>query len=323
MQWDRDAGKPRRSRAARKRRFSLPATLFEFQTEYVLGARILRTPRKVARMALATIEAGVISPLLGRPNILKPEELGRTIAAVVKVLGSDKGPFGLLLPDAAVRVSILDFKTLPADRKEQESLIRWKMKSLLPYPAEEARLSFEAAPQGPDGVKAVILAVRKSVVAEYESLLDSLNGDVALVLPTTAALLPLLSNDAAEGELLLHVSPSQMTAVVVGDRRIRLWRNQGMNAESPEQRLVVVSQEAARMLAASHDHLGLEIGAVRFCARPKMPEEWIAELGRAIAREVESLVPDPLAVGIKLSDDERLILSELGATFSGLVANAA
>ncbi len=309
-------------RAAGKRRFSLPTTVFEIRPEYILGARILRPSRKVVRVALGELGAGAVSPLLGHPNILKPEEVGRTLLAVAKVLGSDKGHFGLLLPDGAVRVSILDFETLPADRKEQESLIRWKMKPLLPFPVEEARLSYEVAAKGPEGVEAVVMAVRTSVAAEYESMLEGLNGDVALVLPTTAALLPLLSEDAARGELLLHVSPSQLTAAVVGGRQIRLWRNQAFNGKSPEERLAAVGEEAARTLAASHDYLGLEISRVRLSATPRPPEAWVAELGRALSREVESLAPDPMAVGIKLSHEEEQLLGEFGATLSGLVANA-
>ncbi|MEJ2007148.1 MAG: hypothetical protein P8Z30_03175 [Acidobacteriota bacterium] len=297
--------------------------VFEIQPEYVLGARISRSSRRVARVAVGALDGGVVSPVLGRPNILKPEEVAKTVTAITKVLGSDKGPFGLLLPDAAVRVSILSFETLPADRKEQESLIRWKMKPLLPFPVEDARLTFEVAAKGPEGVEAVVVAVRKSVAAEYESLLEALNGDLRLVLPTTAALLPLLEGNSEDGELLLHISQSQLTAVVVGGQQIRLWRNQMINGKSPSEQLAAVCEEAARTLAASHDHLGVEIGSVSLCARPSMPEDWVAELGRTISQEVEPLTTNPLAAGTKLSYEEEQVLSELGATIMGIVANAA
>lgn len=273
-------------------------------------------------MALGKLGSGAISPLLGRPNILKPEEVAETFAAVTRTLGSDKGPFGLLLPDRAVRVSVLNFETLPGSHKERESLIRWKMKPLLSFPVEDARLNFEVAAKETKGVEAVVLAVRKSVVAEYESLLENLNGDLRLVLPTTAALLPLLSENDADGDLLLHVSQSQLTEVIVGGRQIRLWRNQAMNGKTFSEQLTAVSEEAARTIAASHDHLGLGISRVALCARTGAPEEWVEELGRAISREVERLAPDPSAVGVKLSDEEELLLSELGATIVGVVANA-
>lgn len=315
-------GKSHSFRARNWRRFSLPSILFEVQPEYVLGARIARASRKAVRVALGELDADAISPLLGRPNILKSEEVTKTLTAVTKALGSDKGPFGVLLPDGSVRVSILTFETLPGSRKEQESLIRWKMKPLLPFPVEDARLTFEVAAKGSEGVEAVVLAVRKSVVAEYESLLEGLNGDLQLVLPTSAALLPLLSDNNEEGNLLLHLSQAQLTVAAVGDRQIKLWRNRTVNGDTFAEQLTTVSEEAARTIAASHDHLGLEISRVSLCARPPVPEGWVEELARTISHQVELLAPDPSAVGAKLSDEEEKLLSEFGATIAGVVANA-
>ena len=317
------AATPRSFRSPRKRKFSLPTTIIEWQPEYILAARISRTSHKVSSVALADLQAGFLTPLLGRPNILKPDEVARRVLAVVQVLESEKGPFGLLLPDAVVRVSVLDFETLPASPKEQESLIRWKMKPLLPYPVEEARLSFEVAAKEPKGVEAVVMAVRKSVVAEYEAALNALNGEVSLVLPSSAALLPLMSEEAPAGELLLNISPTHLTAVVAQGHQIRLWRNQAMSGKTSAEGLAAVSEEAARTLAASHDHLDLEITRVRVCARPRVPEDWMTELARKLSRDVRDMVPNPRVSGMNLSDEEGQLLSEFGATVCGLAANAA
>jgi hypothetical protein len=316
-------GRRRAIRVAAKRKFSLPATVFEFQPEYVLGVRFSGSFRRVANLALGELDADVLSPQLGRPNILRPEDLARRVAGVASVLGGEKGSFGLLLPDGAVRVSILEFETLPTDRKEQESLIRWKMKPLLPFPTEDALLSFELAPKEPEGMEAVVMAVKKSVLAEYESMLDALNGEVSLVLPSSAALLPLLNDNAGAGEMLLNISPTHLTAVVVNGQQIRLWRNHAMNGKSSGEGLIAVIEEASRTLAASHDRLGLEISLVRICSRPGVPRNWVMELGRKLSRDVEDIVPKGLPVRMKLSYEEGQILNEFGATVSGLVANAA
>jgi hypothetical protein len=297
--------------------------VFEFQPEYILGARLYRSFRRVASVALGELDAGALSPLLARPNILRPDEVARRARAVATALGSDKGPFGLLLPDGAVRVSVLEFETLPSDPREQESLIRWKMRSLLPFAVEEARLSFEVSPKETKGVEAVVMSVRKSVLAEYESALEALNGEVRLVLPSSAALLPLLKEDSEAGEMLLNISPTQLTAVVAKGRQIRLWRNQYMGGKSSEQGLAAVIEEAVRTLAASHDHLGLEISRVCICARPNVPPAWVMELKEKLSRDVADVLPPALPARIKLSEEEGQILNEFGATVSGLVANAA
>ncbi len=300
----------------------MPATVFEFQPEYILGARLLRSFRRVASVALGELDAGVLTPLLVRPNLLRPDEVARRIRAVAKALGSDKGPFGLLLPDGAVRVSVLEFETLPSDPKEQESLIRWKMRPLLPFPVEEARLSFEVSPKEPEGVEAVVMSVRKSVLAEYESTLKGLNGDVSLVLPSSAALLTLLKEDAEAGEMLLNISPTHLTVVVAKGRQIKLWRNQSMGGKSSEVGLAAVTEEAVRTLAAAHDHLGLEISRVCICARPNVPRSWIADFEQRVSRNVTDVLPPVLPVRMRLSQEEGQILNEFGATVSGLLANA-
>ena len=313
---------PRPFRAAGRRKLSLPATLIEFQPEYILGARLARTSRKVASVALADLSPGCLAPLFARPNILNPDEAARKVAAVAKVLDGEKGPFGLLLPDGVVRVSVLDFETLPDRHKEQESLIRWKMKPLLPYPVEEARISFELAAKDTAGVEAVVMAIRKSLVDEYEAVLDSLNGEVTLVLPSSAALLPLMDEEAPAGELLLNISPTHLTAVVAKGQHVRLWRSQTMTGKTSGEGLAAVSEEALRTLAASHDHLGLEINRVRVCSRPSVPPGWVADLGRKLSRDIGDVVTNARALGAKLSDEEGDILSEFGATVCGLVANA-
>lgn len=297
--------------------------LFEFQPEYILGARFSRSHRTVENVAQGDLDAGVLSPLLARPNILNPEEVAAKVSAMASVLGSDKGPIGLLLPDGAVRISILDFETLPANRKEQESLIRWKMKSLLPYPAEEARMSFEVSAKEPEGIQVAVMAIRKSVLAEYESTVDGLSGEVSLVLPSSSALLPLLSEDAGQGEMLVNITPTCLTVVVASGGRIRLWRTQASAAgKSSPEALSAVREETMRTLAASHDHLGLDISQVRVCARPGVSADWMEELGRMLSRDVDGLTTDSESVGSKLTYEEGRILSEFGATIAGLAANA-
>lgn len=317
------AGKPRSFRAPAKRKIALPATVFEFQPEYILGARIFRSFRRVASVAVGALDDGALTPLLGRPNVVKLDEVARKARGVASALGTERGPFGLLLPDGAVRVSILEFQTLPDDHKEQASLVRWKMKPLLPFPLDEARLSFEIAPREPEGVEAVVMAVRKSVLAEYESILDSLHGDVNLVLPATAALLPLLNENAEGGEMLLSVSPTYLTVVVAKAGQVRLWRNQAMNGKSLEDRLAAVTEEAMRSLAASADHLKLEISRICICARPAVSRSWVTELEKRLGRTIDGVLSPGLPLRMKLTSEETQIFNEFGATVSGLLVNAA
>ena len=321
MAWARLQGRVSSFRPPKKKKTILPATVFEIQSGFVMGARLSRTRRKVNRLAVREFNPEALGTVSCLSNVSKPEELNEAVRAVEAALGGGKGPLALLVPDPVVRISILEFETLPSDAKDRENLIRWKMKPLLPFASEEARLSFEVSHQEPGRIEVMAMAARNSVLAEYESAVEALSGEVSLVLPVTFALLPLLSENTEEGELLLHVCPGGLTAVMVGGGRIRLWRSQAVQWTSPEECLNVVSQEAARVLAGAQDHLGLEIGRVSLCVRPPVPEEWVAELGRAIARQLQVLIAEAAgAAGI--SADESELLRYFGVPFAGLLANA-
>ena len=51
-----------------------------------------------------------------------------------------------VLPDAAVRVMLLDFETLPANRTEAESVVRFRLKKSLPFDLDKAKISYHAQP---------------------------------------------------------------------------------------------------------------------------------------------------------------------------------
>ena len=319
--WARLGGKVRPFRPAKKKKAPLPATVYEVQSGFVMGARLSRARRKVSRLDVRELDPETLAAVSCLSNIPKPDELRETLRAVEAALGNGKGPLALLVPDPVVRVSILEFETLPRDVKDQEALIRWKMKPLLPFASEEARLSFDVAHQEPGRLEVAVMAARNSVLAEYEAAVEALGVEVNLVLPATLALVPLLNESPEKGELLLHVWPGGLTSVVQGGRRIRLWRSQAVRWTSPEGCLAAVSQEASRTLAGALDHLKLEISRVSLCVRPPVPEDWIAELGRAIGREVQVLMTAETAMS-GLSPEQAEVLRYFGAPLAGLLANA-
>ena len=94
-----------------------------------------------------------------------------------------------------------------------------------------------------------------------------------------------------------------------------------MAGKSSAEGLSAVREETMRTLAASHDHLGLDVSRVRVCARPSVSSDWIEELGRRLSRDVDDLVADSAPGRSKLSYEEGRILSEFGVTVSGLAAN--
>jgi hypothetical protein len=225
---------------------------------------------------------------------------------------------GLLIPDLAARVALLQYETLPDDRRQAESLVLWRMREYLPYAPEEARLTFQVLAKQPGTVEVLAVAVRNAVLAEYEAAIEGFDGGPALVLPATVALLPLLSEEG-EGQLLLHLCPGSLTAVVMATNRVRYWRTRSLDGDAAAI-IEEVAREAARVLATCQDNLRVPVGSVWFCARPPAGGAAQKALASALGREVGTLPADfVLPAGLAASQREAFV--QFGMPFAGLVAN--
>src|SRR5579863_4695860 len=128
--------------------FALPSVVLEAQPDFVVGARLAGRTNgngkgngsdSVRRISVRSLAAGSIRPGPTAANVADSAELVRALRGVTEVIGNGTARFGLLVPDGMVRVGLLSFETLPSDRREADTLIRWRMKESLPFPAEEAR----------------------------------------------------------------------------------------------------------------------------------------------------------------------------------------
>jgi hypothetical protein len=226
---------------------------------------------------------------------------------------------GILLPDPTVRVAILRFETLPRHREEAEALVRWKMGGILPFPPEEARVSYQLLSRGDRSVELLAMALRNSVAAEYEAAFETGNAGPALVLPATAALLPLLPAGNQGSQVLVHVCSGSVTTVVMGGDAISFWRNHLLERSTAEGE-GEVAREIARVVATCRDHLKSEIEDLWVYVRPPASGSLEKEIGEATGRRVQ-LLTGSASYAVTLPPAEKKILEGFGMTFAGLLEN--
>jgi len=305
--------------------FELPTAVVEIQPDFVAEMRLAGKSNgsgpRLRSIGVAGLNPDTVVPLLNGTNIADRGELGRALQAVAKLTANGAARFGLLLPDGAVRVSILSFETLPDNRKEAAALLRWRMKEALPFPLEEARISHQVALREAERIEVVAVAVKASVLAEYERALEPIGGCPVLVLPATLALLPLLPETEGTGQLLIHLCSGSMTIAVTAGNRLRLWRTRRLGPLDSNALSQQGHAEAARVLASSRDHLNVEIGGVWLCARPPAAPALCAELSRTLERPIQVLNPKP-DVAATLASEGRDLFESYGAPVAGLVENA-
>ncbi len=305
--------------------FTMPRLVLEIQSGFVAAAQLAGSARRrCQRMAVSELQPGSLQPLVNRPNILDHAEIERAIRRLTEIVGNGNSRLGMLIPDAAARVGMLTFEALPDDPRQVEALVRWRMAEMLPFPAEEARVSYQVLRREETSIEVLAVAAKSSVLADYEAVLETMKGSPVLILPSTVALLPLLPGEGETAQLLIHVCSGWLTAVVVVGGRLRLWRVRPL--EQPNQQDVAglaseIASEVARVLAGSSDHLKVEVGRVWLCARPGAGAELCGELSRQISREVVPVVPED-ELASNLPPPEQELFGRFGASIAGLLSNS-
>jgi type IV pilus assembly protein PilM len=144
-----------------------PVYAFELSEAGVAAAQVGRTPK----ISFAPIEKDVLSISPVHDNVLRLEALLAQVRAVAPAEGGRKRRrAALILPDYAVRVTVLDFDAFPTDAKEQASLVRFRMKRSVPFDVDSAAMSYYPQREEGDGkrVDVVVAIAPREIVARYE-----------------------------------------------------------------------------------------------------------------------------------------------------------
>ena len=303
--------------------FTLPPVVFEIAPGFVAGAGIelsRRKGRKVRAVALESIQPKAVDPHLMRANVTAADDLTRAAANLISTVGTGEGRYGLVVPDGAVRVAILSFESLPESPVEAEALIRWRMKDKLPFNSDEARATFQVLSEEPGRIEILALAMRTSVIAEYEAPFARLNGGAELIVPAAVALLPLLPQGETRVQLLINVCRNWLTVVVLSGARPCAWRTRELDPRDIENYSREIASESARVLASARERSGEGLGRAWLCARPPAEKDLTTAITTALDHEVI-----PLRPGTELSSllpaGGRSVFEQFGATVAGLVAN--
>ncbi len=130
----------------------------------------------------------------------------------------------LVVPDAAARVVLLDFDTLPDRKAEADAVVRFRLKKTLPFDIDKAAVSYHAQPNGKT-LKVVVAVMIDSVLAEYEGLVRAAGYVPGVVMPSTLAALGNIDGDTPS--MVLKVAEGSTTVAIVNDDKLLFYRTIG------------------------------------------------------------------------------------------------
>ncbi|HSE17384.1 MAG TPA: hypothetical protein VLB46_10035 [Pyrinomonadaceae bacterium] len=177
---------------------------------------------KLRRAATFNIAESLVRPSFEEVNVEDPRQLG----AVLNELATSAGllrqkRWSLSLPEATARTLVLTMEGQTQSAAELQDVLRWKIERGFGLPVEELSISKERLQKDPQGRdRYLVIAVKKSVLSEYEAVLESLGWRAGLILPRHLGESQwLVRNGSAAGDALLLSGSSQgFTGVIFRDK---------------------------------------------------------------------------------------------------------
>jgi len=183
--------------------------------------RIKGAACKLRRAATFNIAESLVRPGFDETNIEQPGQLSAALNELAASAGLLKQKrWSLSLPEATTRTLVLTLESQAQSAAELQDVLKWKVERGFGAPMEELSISRERLQKDSQGRdRYLVIAVRRSVLAEYESVLESLGWRAGLILPRHLGEAQWLVRNGSTGDsLLLSGSAQGFTGVIFRDR---------------------------------------------------------------------------------------------------------
>ena len=172
--------------------------------------------------SFAPLRPGVLAAGLQPPNFSDRAAVAAALRQSLDEIGMKENQITVVIPDAAVRVLLLDFDLLPTKAAEALPIIRFRLRKLVPFEVEDAAVSYQIMPGKPGLVRVIVAVSPAAVLAEYESAVRESGYEPGVVLPSTLAALAAVSSE--EPSLVINRNGSSVTTAITRQNELLLHR---------------------------------------------------------------------------------------------------
>src|SRR5258708_6677930 len=145
-----------------------PKLACEIAPDRVIAARAADSGQVLDLCSTSELAPGCVVPDLTENNLRQRSSVVNALRDALEGVGGRGHDVIAVLPDAAVRVVLLDFDTLPDKRDEAEGVVRFRLRKSLPFDVDKATVSYHAQTSG-TGMRVVAAVALNSVIEDYES----------------------------------------------------------------------------------------------------------------------------------------------------------
>jgi type IV pilus assembly protein PilM len=198
-----------------------PKLACEIAADRVLAGRFADNGGGLEACAARELAPGSVIPDLVEGNLRQSEAVQAGIQAALGAVAGRSKDVIAVVPDAAVRVMLVDFDTLPSDHEEALGVVRFRLKKSLPFDVDKAKVSFHAQKVN-DEVKVVAAVGLASVLEDYEAAFRNAGFNPGVLLPSMLAAL-----GAADGKrptLVVKVDAHTTSIAILSNDQLQLFR---------------------------------------------------------------------------------------------------
>jgi type IV pilus assembly protein PilM len=239
--------------------------------------------------AYVPLPVGALAPGIGEPNMRNPEAVANAIRSALGQVSPRTRSVSVVLPDTVVRVFVLDFDTMPAKTEEALSVLRFRLRKMVPFDVEHAGVSYQVLSQTKTECRVLAAVLPGAILAEYEAAVRAAGYEPGAVLPSSLAALEAI--DSMEAVLAANLSGLALTTLIANGQDLLLYRTLDL-PEDEAVRLQEVQRGIAVAAAYYEDRLGVRARQLRYAGSMEGGEfaRWIDDPELTVV----DLAPRPL-----------------------------
>ena len=198
-----------------------PKLACEIAADRVIAARVADSGQVLEICSTRELAPGCVVPDLTESNLRERNSVVSALREVLANLGGRARDVIAVLPDAAARVVLLDFDTLPDNPEEAEGVVRFRLRKSLPFDVDKAKVSYQAQ-KADDTLRVVAAVTLHNVLNEYEAAFREAGFSPGVVVPSMLAALG--SAPADRATLVVKVDARTTSIAILDHQQLLLFR---------------------------------------------------------------------------------------------------
>jgi Tfp pilus assembly PilM family ATPase len=266
-----------------------------------------------------SLPAGMVNEAFAFQNIKDFEGLASLLRGTIREATTlPVRRAGLSLPDGIFRVQTIEFDELPANTRDRDRLVRWRLEKGAAFDTANTLLRYQVLPRQDRGSSVLACVAKREVIAQYEDLLAGLGLDPWTVVPSSFNALNLYAPHLAEtgirGYAQVWVAEGSYTTIIMERGGPRFYRYREIKAGAQQDvtgRLIRELDDTIHFYLHMDRQQQSEVGHLYLSGEPALIAPLSEVLQNETSLKIETLMPSfVLAAG---TDADPALAAAFGA----------